>query len=120
MKAFPIQNGSSSYHLGILRRLFLKSASRDTYRAYPCTASLGQCIPCALWQNSYLQQKYTIDIKPTIESTIVYGKAITTIRRYDRSIKGANDDVSRNRNAACPFGVATLGIFVPVLIATAR
>ena len=35
-------------------------------------------------------------------------------------ISGANEDVSRNRNAACPLGVAILGIFVPVLIAIAN
>jgi hypothetical protein len=35
-------------------------------------------------------------------------------------MSGANDDVRRNKKAAWPFGVATLGIFVPVLIATPR
>jgi|TARA_B100000459_G_C8489959_1_gene162529 hypothetical protein len=39
---------------------------------------------------------------------------------YDKPIKGANDDVSKKRNAAWPFGVATLGKLVPVLIATAN
>ena len=33
-------------------------------------------------------------------------------------MSGAKDEVSRNRNAAWPLGVATLGMFVPVLIAT--
>lgn len=50
----------------------------------------------------------------------VYGSAIHTIRPYESRISGANVEVSRNRNAACPFGVATLGMLVPVLIATAN
>ena len=32
---------------------------------------------------------------------------------------GASADVSRNKNAACPLGVATDGRFVPVLMLTA-
>ena len=32
-------------------------------------------------------------------------------------MSGAKEDVSKNRKAACPFGVAILGIFVPVLTA---
>ena len=50
---------------------------------------------------------------------IVYGSAMITIRPYDRRIKGASADVSKNRNAAWPLGVATLAILVPVLMATA-
>ena len=53
---------------------------------------------------------------PTIDKTIVYGSAIYTILRYERFINGAKDEVKRNRKAAWPFGVATLGIFVPVFI----
>jgi hypothetical protein len=56
---------------------------------------------------------------PVIAIVIVYGSAISTIRPYDRLIKGATADVSRKRKAAWPFGVATLGIFVAVLTATA-
>ena len=33
-------------------------------------------------------------------------------------MSGASAEVSRKRNAACPFGVATLGKLVPVLIET--
>ena len=50
--------------------------------------------------------------------TTKYGNAIQTIRTYPSRISGASADVSRNRNAAWPFGVATLGMLVPVLIAT--
>lgn len=57
---------------------------------------------------------------PTVVKTMVYGKALTTILKYDNPIIGANEEVSKNKNAACPFGVATLGRFVPVLIATAH
>ena len=60
-----------------------------------------------------------MDRNPTILKTIVYGKAIKTILMYDKLINGARDDVNKNKNAACPFGVAILGIFVPVFIATA-
>ena len=35
-------------------------------------------------------------------------------------MSGASDDVNKKRNAACPFGVAILGMFVPVLIAIVR
>jgi hypothetical protein len=59
-------------------------------------------------------------INPTVVKTIVYGNAIYTIRIYDRFIKGAAAEVNRNRNAACPLGVATLGMFVPVLTAIAK
>ena len=41
------------------------------------------------------------------------------MRPYDRRTSGANADVSRNRNAAWPLGVATEGRLVPVLMATA-
>ena len=51
---------------------------------------------------------------------IVYGSAIYTILKYDKLIKGARAEVSKKRNAAWPFGVAILGIFVPVLIAIVR
>ena len=51
--------------------------------------------------------------------TTKYGSAIQTMRTYPSRISGASVDVSRNRNAAWPFGVATLGMLVPVLIATA-
>ena len=57
---------------------------------------------------------------PTIDKTIVYGSAIYTILRYERLINGASEEVNKNRNAACQFGVATLGILVPVFIAIAR
>ena len=43
-----------------------------------------------------------------------------TILMYDKLINGARDEVSKNKNAAWPFGVATLGRFVPVLIAMAK
>jgi|TARA_B100000497_G_C7477206_1_gene293353 hypothetical protein len=39
---------------------------------------------------------------------------------YERPISGASEDVNKNRNAAWPFGVAILGMLVPVLIAIAR
>ena len=42
------------------------------------------------------------------------------MRKYDKLIKGASADVRRNKNAACQFGVAMLGMFVPTLIAIAR
>ena len=51
---------------------------------------------------------------------MVYGKAIITILMYERFISGANEDVNKKRKAAWPFGVAILGIFVPVLIAIAN
>lgn len=51
---------------------------------------------------------------------IKYGNAIHTIRKYESRINGAKADVSKKRKAACPLGVAMLGMFVPVLIATAR
>jgi hypothetical protein len=35
-------------------------------------------------------------------------------------MSGATAEVRRNKKAACPFGVATLGMFVPVLTATAK
>ena len=57
---------------------------------------------------------------PTIDKTIVYGSAIYTILRYERLINGASEEVNKNKNAACPFGVATLGILVPVFIAIAK
>ena len=41
------------------------------------------------------------------------------MRPYESRISGASAEVSRNRNAAWPFGVAMLGMFVPVLIAIA-
>ena len=56
---------------------------------------------------------------PTVVKTMVY-KALTTILKYDNPIIGANEEVSKNKNAACPFGETTLGRFVPVLIATAN
>ena len=55
---------------------------------------------------------------PQVDMEIVYGKASMTMRPYPSRISGASAEVSRNRNAAWPFGVATDGIFVPVLIAT--
>ena len=61
----------------------------------------------------------TTDINPTMLSTIVYGRAIITILMYERLIKGARDEVKRNKKAAWPFGVAMLGMFVPVLMAIA-
>ena len=57
---------------------------------------------------------------PTTDKTIVYGSAIYTILRQERLINGASDEVNKNKNAACPLGVATLGKFVPVFIAIAR
>ena len=39
---------------------------------------------------------------------------------YDSRMSGASAEVNRNRNAAWPFGVATLGMLVPVLIAIAN
>jgi len=44
---------------------------------------------------------------------------MTTILPYDNRISGASADVSKNKKAAWPLGVATLGRLVPVLIATA-
>ena len=41
------------------------------------------------------------------------------MRPYDRRMMGASEEVSKNKNAAWPLGVATEGILVPVLIATA-
>ena len=35
-------------------------------------------------------------------------------------MRGASEEVSKNRNAAWPLGVATLGRLVPVLMAMAR
>tara|TARA_B100000676_G_scaffold90709_1_gene90421 strand:+ start:5631 stop:5798 length:168 start_codon:yes stop_codon:yes gene_type:complete len=35
-------------------------------------------------------------------------------------MSGASDDVNKNRKAACPLGVAILGMFVPVFIAIVR
>ena len=61
-----------------------------------------------------------MDKNPTIDKTIVYGRAIMTILKYDKLINGASEEVNKNKNAACPFGVAILGIFVPVLIDTAN
>ena len=49
--------------------------------------------------------------------TMVYGRAMITIRPYDNRINGAIAEVSKNKNAAWPFGVATEGKLVPVLIA---
>ena len=43
-----------------------------------------------------------------------------TILIYERFISGASDEVNKNKKAACPFGVAILGILVPVLIAIAN
>ena len=43
-----------------------------------------------------------------------------TMVPYDKRNNGAIAEVSKNRNAAWPLGVATLGKFVPVLIATAN
>ena len=54
-----------------------------------------------------------------VVSVIVYGSAIHSMRTYPSRISGASAEVSRNRNAAWPFGVATLGMLVPVLIAIA-
>ena len=34
-------------------------------------------------------------------------------------MRGANEDVNKNKKAAWPFGVAMLGMLVPVLIAIA-
>jgi hypothetical protein len=45
---------------------------------------------------------------------------MTTILIYERLIRGAKEEVNKNRNAACPLGVAILGILVPVLIAIAN
>jgi hypothetical protein len=45
---------------------------------------------------------------------------MTTILIYERLISGAKDDVNKNKNAACPLGVAMLGILVPVFIAIAN
>jgi hypothetical protein len=42
----------------------------------------------------------TTDINPTMLSTIVYGRAIITILMYERLIKGARDEVKRNKKAA--------------------
>ncbi|GIS48914.1 MAG: hypothetical protein Ct9H90mP22_5020 [Gammaproteobacteria bacterium] len=53
-------------------------------------------------------------MRPTIVSTIVYGKPYTP-SLVREPINGAREEVKRKRNAACPFGVATLGRFVPVL-----
>lgn len=50
----------------------------------------------------------------------MYGRVMTTIRPYNRRTSGATAEASRNRKAACPLGVATLGRLVPVLIAIAR
>ncbi|MNL77088.1 hypothetical protein D3C87_2031840 [compost metagenome] len=50
----------------------------------------------------------------------MYGRAIHTIRPYDRRTSGAIAEVSKNRNAAWPLGVATLGRLVPVLMAMAN
>ena len=36
---------------------------------------------------------------PTVVKTMVYGKALTTILKYDNPIIGANEEVSKNKNA---------------------
>ena len=69
------------------------------------------------WHDYYNRQDAII---AAIDNTIVYGNAIFIILPYDRFINGAIDDVKRNRNAACPFGVAIDDMFVPVFIVIAN
>ena len=66
-----------------------------------------------------IQPRYQSASRPVMLIVIVYGSAMITILPYDSRISGASAEVSRNRNAAWPFGVATLGMLVPVLMATA-
>ena len=44
--------------------------------------------------------------RPASVREIVYGNAITTMRRYESRSSGARADVSKNKKAAWPFGVA--------------
>src|SRR5436190_3592901 len=79
-------------------------ATRDAYPAVP----------------TVVQSRYTTARSPATVNATVYGNAMTIIRRYESRTSGANADVNKNRNAAWPFGVATLGRLVPVLTATAK
>lgn len=63
--------------------------------------------------------KNAVAIKPVAVIITAYGKASFIISKYESLISGASDDVNKNKNAACPLGVATDGIFVPMLIDTA-